>query len=117
MFKKKNLNLLVVKAYAPDRRLCPVTVLLEYLKHTKELRNHEYLFVAIFRPHGPISGATFARWIKTVLLFSGIDPRIFTAHSTTGAATSRASLDNVPLATIFKTAGWSNNDTFAIYYK
>ena len=112
----RHLDLLVVKAYAPDRRLCPVTVLLEYLKRTKDLRKHDSLFIAIIKPHGPISGATFARWIKNVLLYSGIDPRIFTAHSTRGAATSRASLDNVPLGTILKTAGWSNDSTFANYY-
>ena len=112
----KHLDLLTIKAYAPDRRLCPVTVLVEYLNRTKELRTHENLFIAIIKPHGQITGATYARWIKSVMIYSGIDTKLFTAHSTRGAAASRASLDNVPLTTIFKTAGWSANNTFATYY-
>ena len=113
----KHLDLLIVKAFAPDRRLCPVTVLIEYLNRTKEIRKHGKLFIAFIKPHGPISGATFARWVKNVLSFSGIDSTLFTAHSTRGASTSRAAFNNVPLATIFKTAGWSATDTFATYYK
>ena len=33
------------------------------------------------------------------------------------ASTSKACLDNVPLATISKTAGWSTDQTFAKYYQ
>ena len=112
----KHLNTLTLKAYAPDRRLCPVTVMLEFLRRTKKLRTHNNLFVGIIKPHGPISAATYARWIKTVLLFSGINTRLFTAHSTRGASTSRAAFNNLPLSTIFKTAGWSATNTFAVYY-
>ena len=113
----KHLDLLVLKAYAPDRRLCPVTVLYEYLKRTKDLRKHDSLLVALIKPHGAVSAATVARWIKTVLIWSGVDTRIFGAHSTRGASTSKASFDNVPIGTILKTAGWSRNETFATYYK
>ena len=60
-------------AFPQDRRLCIVN----YLKHYKEY-NAEYrlkqspstpdpLFLSIVSPHKPISSATFARWIKTVL--------------------------------------------------
>ena len=113
----KHLNLIVIKAYAPDRRLCPVTVLLEYLKRTKSIRQHNRLFVGIIKPHGPVVSATIARWIKWVLVFSGINTNLFTAHSTRGASTSKAKLDHVPLMTIIKTAGWSSSQTFATYYE
>ena len=113
----RHLNLIVIKAYAPDRRLCPVTVIFEYLKRTKALRLHDKLFVGLIRPHGTVAASTIARWIKSVLIFSGIDTKLFSAHSTRGASTSRASLDNVPLSTIIKTAGWSTGQTFATYYK
>ena len=113
----KHLDLIVLKAYAPDRRLCPVTVLYEYLRRTKDLRTHDSFLIAIIKPHGSVSAATVARWIKSVLIWSGIDTNIFGAHSTRGASTSRASFDHVPINTILKTAGWSRNETFATYYK
>ena len=113
----KHLQMITVKAYAPDRRLCLVTVLLEYLRRTKSLRKHDKLFVGIIKPHGTVVAATVSRWIKSVLLFSGIDTRLFSAHSTRGAATSRAKFDNVPITTIMNTAGWSREDTFARYYQ
>ena len=113
----KHLDLLTIKAYAPDRRLCPLTVLVEYLKRTKDLRTGEKLLVGIIRPHGPVAPSTVARWIKTTMLYSGIDTKIFSAHSTRGAATSRAVFDNVPITSIMKTAGWSREQTFAVYYK
>ena len=93
----KHLDLLVIKGYAPDRRLCPIMVLLEYLKRTQDVRKHDKLFVGTIKPFAPVSSATIARWIKLVLLCSGIDPRVFSAHSTRGAATSKAALANVPL--------------------
>ena len=64
-----------------------------------------------------MTSATIGRWIKTVLIYSGIDTRLFTPHSTRGASSSKASLANVPLDTILKTAGWSRSDTFTKYYK
>ena len=112
----KHLDLLVIQAFAPDRRLCPITVLLEYLRRTKDIRKHKKLFLGIIKPHASVSSATIGRWIKLVLNYSGIDPRIFSAHSTRGAATSKAALANVPVNTIMKTAGWTRQDTFATYY-
>ena len=113
----KHLDLLVIRAFAPDRRLCPITVLLEYLRRTQTLRaTNRKLFIGIIRPHGPVTSSTIARWIKLVIIYSGIDPKTFSAHSTRGASSSKAALANVPLNTIMKTAGWSRKDTFAVYY-
>lgn len=112
----KHLDLIIIKAFAPDRRLCPITVLLEYLRRTKELRVHDKLFVSTVKPHGAVTSSTIARWIKLVILYSGIDPKTFSAHSTRGAASTKAALANVPLSTIMKTAGWSRKDTFTVYY-
>ena len=113
----RHLDLITLKAYAPDRRLCPVTVLLEFLRRSAPLRTHDRLFIGVIKPHAPVTSATIARWIKLVLLYSGVDTRIFTAHSTRGASTTKASLAHVPLNTILKTAGWSGSQTFAKYYK
>ena len=112
----KHLNLLTIRGYAPDRRLCLITLMQEYLNRTQPLRTHDKLIQSFIRPHGPVTASTIGRWIKTVLLFSGVDTRVFSAHSTRGAASSKACLANVPLTTIMKTAGWSRSDTFSHYY-
>ena len=105
-----------IKAYAPDRRICIVTVLQEYIKRTATLRRNDYLLVSYAPPHKHVSKATIGRWIKTVLTKSGVDVSIFTPHSTRAAATTGAKMLNVPLSTIIRTAGWSNSNTFSKYY-
>ena len=112
----KHLAEITIKGYAPDRRTCVTTVLAEYLLRTRNLRHSNQLFLSYMRPHKPVTKDTIARWVKTVLVYSGIDTNIFTAHSTRAAATTKAKLRNVPLGTILKTAGWSSDKTFAKYY-
>ena len=111
-----HLGELIVKAYAPDRRLCLCTALLEYLSRTSGIRQSDNLFVTVNKPHKSASQSTIARWIKLTLKLAGIDTDIFTPHSTRGAASSAARRANVPIDTILKTAGWSSSSTFAKYY-
>ena len=47
---------------------------------------------------------------------AGINLSQFGSHSTRAAAASAASLANVPLQTILKTAGWSQASTFRKLY-
>ena len=47
---------------------------------------------------------------------SGINTKIFGAHSTRAAATSKAKQLSVPIADIMKKAGWSRKSTFAKFY-
>jgi hypothetical protein len=103
--------------YAPDRRLCIVTVLKEYIDRTEKLRGgHSPLFIAISKPHRPVSRDTVSRWIKYTLTAAGIDMSIFTPHSTRSASTSAAHRAKVPIGSILATAGWANSSTFAKYY-
>ena len=48
---------------------------------------------------------------------SGIDTNKYKAHSVRAAATSKASNDNIPVQDIMKLAGWTQQSTFARYYK
>ena len=105
-----------IKGFAPDRRLCVITVLTEYIKRTRLLRKSKKLFISYVKPHNKVSKATIARWVKTVLGLSGVDTNIFKAHSTRSASTTGAKGLNVPLATILRTAGWSRDSTFSKYY-
>lgn len=82
-------------AYFPQNiRLCPVNTLVAYRERTSNLhptmKERGRLFIAVWKPHLPVKVATIGHWLKKVMKSSGIDTNIFTAHSTRGAATSKA---------------------------
>lgn len=107
-----------LKAFPPDRRLCIYTVLKEYLKRTKPVRTgtENKLLISYVKPYQAVSRDTVTRWIKTVMLRSGIDTDIYGAHSVRAATTSKAKFLAVPIADIMKKAGWSQASTFARFY-
>ena len=108
---------IVVAAYVPDRRLCVVTVLQEYLDRTRVYRgNTTTLFITTQEPYKAVSRDTLSRWIRDTLIAAAVDIDIFTPHSTRAAATSWAHKCKVPIDTILRTAGWSRQDTFTKYY-
>lgn len=106
-------------SYPPDRRLCVYTVMKEYLNRTKPVReNSEHkLLISFIKPFNAVTRDTIARWIKIVLLRSGIDVKQFGAHSVRAAAVSKAQRSSVPISDIMKTAGWTSESTFAKFYK
>ena len=111
-----HLGELTFKAYAPDRRLCVITVLKEYLRRTLDLRGTTLQLLLTFKaPHKAASRDTVRRWTRGVLRNAGIDMTNFTPHSTRAAATSCAA-QKLSLDTILKTACWSNESTFQRYY-
>ena len=109
---------LTLKAYATDRRLCIVTVALEYLERRKVLCKEDVyqLFVSHQKPHDAVSKDTIARWVKETMRKAGLDISIFTPHSVRAASTSKAIRARVPITTILTTAGWSQENTFRKYY-
>lgn len=58
-----------------------------------------------------------ARWLKEVLKRSGIDDKIFSAHSYRSASTSAAFAGGVHLKEILETANWTNAKTFYTFYR
>ena len=114
----RHIDELSFKAYAPDRRLCVITVLKHYLERTLDIRgvNKQLLLTT----HKPIHGASrdsIRRWTREVLSDTGIDMSIFNPHSTRAASTSKAAASNLPIQTILDTAGWTRESTFRKYYK
>ena len=79
-----------------------------------EGENH--LFIAVRKPHRPVTSTTIGHCLKKVLQQSGIDTSIFTAHSTRGAATSKARVAGVSIPDILKIADWSSASTFTRFY-
>ena len=106
-----------LKAYPPDRRLCTVFVLKEYLRRTEILRGDvTCLFISYIKPHKAVTRDTISRWLRTVMENSGIDIGKFKSHSIRSASASRAKEKFVPVEDIMKTAGWSSSKTFAQFY-
>ena len=113
----KHLACLEFQAYAPDVSLCIVKHLQHYLKRTDVLRGDvKQLFVSYTKPHKAVSPDTVSRWIKTTLAGAGIDTSKHGAHSTRSASTSVAKGNSISIATIMKSAGWSQESTFTKFY-
>lgn len=106
-----------LRAFPPDRRLCIITVLKEYICRTASLRGaHTKLLLSYIKPYRPISRASISRWVKVCLVKAGIDINIFSAHSTRMASTSKAFAE-VSLKTVLESAGWASAGTFQKFYK
>lgn len=97
------------------QELCPVFTLKKYLEKTKLCRKTDSVLIS-FRTNKEITTSTLARWLKTILESSGIDSRVFRAHSYRGASTSAAYLSGVKLDDIMKMANWQAAKTFKKFY-
>ena len=112
----KHFGKLELRAYHPDKRLCVVTFLEEYVRRTKPLRGSSRLFISYQKPHDSVTTDTVGRWLRKVLENSGLDVRKYGAHSTRAASTSAAKTGNISIQSIMDAAGWSNAETFRKFY-
>ena len=108
---------IILPAFKDDKRICIVHTLHIYLNKTSKLRKSSKLFISTVRPHNEVSKDTIARWIKASLKLAGVDVSIFKPHSARAAATSAAQRKGVPLGEILSVARWSNEATFAKFYR
>ena len=108
---------LVFSSFPEEENLCILGNIREYLDRTKPIRGSEKaLFLGLQRPHKTVSKDTVSRWVKLALSRAGVDVTIFRPHSVRYAATSAASRYRVPLHTILRTAGWTQESTFRKHY-
>lgn len=113
----KHLSFIEFQVYAPDIRLYVVRHLEHYVSKTSSLRGDEKkLVISYSKPHKSVSTVTISRWLKTTLQQAGIDTSKYSAHSTISASTSAAKVNSVSVDTIMKSAGWTQESTFAKYY-
>ena len=107
-------------AFEHNPRLCPKETFKVYEKKTESLRKDDdqkqCLFLAVIKPHKPVSPSTIARWMVSLLKKAGIDTNIFKAHSTRGAATTAAANKGVTMSDILKAADWSSESVFKRFY-
>lgn len=98
-------------------KICPALTLEHYINTTVSLRQEDSLFLSYQKPHKKVGSQTLSHWVKKVLENSGIDVKLYGAHSTRHASTSAASRAGVNLETIRKAAGWSESShVFQKYY-
>ena len=62
-----------------------------------------------------MTSSTIGRWLKTVLASAGIDTKMYSAHSTRCASTSKA-VATVSADMIIRAAGWNEESTFRKFY-
>lgn len=107
----------LLRAYAPDRRLCVLTYFNEYLNRTKTLRGQETaLFITTKKPFRKASKDTMSRWVRQVMLQAGIDTSIFKPHSIRGASASAAKRGGATTKEVMDKAGWARESVFRKYY-
>lgn len=105
--------------YTPDKRLCVVSTLYEYLERTKNIRalDTDNLFLCNVKPYKAATKQTISRWIKSTLKAAGINTDIFKSHSTRHAATSAVFRRGLSMDIICRSAGWTENSrTFLQFY-
>jgi len=70
------------KFYPQQPKLCVVKHLIRYVELTENLRfETTKLFVSYIKPHKAVSKDTISRWCKVTLKNSGINTKLFSAHS------------------------------------
>ena len=74
------------------------------------------LLQSFVQTHQQIPTTTLSRWCVTVMKESGINANIFSSHSTRSAWTSKCKILGLSFKETAKSAGWSNEKTFAKFY-
>ena len=108
------LNVWSLKTFK-DSELCVIAHLKQHIKLTAPLRNTgtNQLLLRFVQAHKLISTTTLSRWCVTVMKEPGINVNIFGSHSTRSASTWKYKILKLSFKEIAKSAGWSNENTFA----
>ena len=101
----------------PNRALCPILHLTEYIKRTKGIRSTTRVFISQIAPHEAISSQRIAKWVKGVLQLAGIASAT-SLQSTRSAASTYLFDHEIPLDTIMAHCKWTSSSAFyRSYYK
>ena len=90
----------------------------QYIKLTENLRkgDDKQLLLSYVKPHKPVSTTILSRWCFYIMKESGVNVEIFGSHSTRAASSSKCKAAGLPFKEISKSAGWSIERSFALYY-
>ena len=98
-----------------EESLCAMHTLLYYIDRTEKVRLSRQVFIS-YVTFKAVTSSTVARWLKTILDLSGIDTKVFKAHSYRGASALAAFSGGCSLQKILKTADWSSDKNFRKFY-
>ena len=108
--------------FEDDTNLCVLTTLLVYLDRTKIFRERNdgarrnQVLLSFVEPHKAVVPCTIAGWLIKIMTEAGIDTQAFKAHSTRGAATSKAAAMGLSCKEILNMAKWKRQSTFTKHY-
>ena len=102
--------------FPANSKLCPKHCLQSYLENTHPWRDSPSgpMFLSFINPHNPVTKQSLTRWVKEILSQAGIIG--FSAHSTRGAASSKAVTKGVAVKDILAKGNWTNRSTFEKFY-
>lgn len=112
----KSQQIVKVKAYPANLKICPVHTLEVYLDRMSSLRTSSQLLVSYIKPHGAISRSTLSRWVLTSMDEAGINTKVYKSHSTRSASVSKVFHKGLRVPQIIEAAGWRSDNCFAKYY-
>ena len=104
---------LLITQFTEDPRLCPVYYLKAYMKRLKTTRSSDRLFVSLVAPHGAVTAAAIARWLKKAISMSG---QVGSEGSTRAASSSRAIMNGASLQAVLAAGDWARASTFRKFY-
>ena len=109
---------LIYNAYKENIKLCLVNCLLPYLERRKLLVNNDVkeLLISYGKLYRPVGSDTMSRWIKEELKLSGVDIKVFAAHSCRSASVSKAKANGMGINEIMKRGCWKSESTFKNFY-
>ena len=112
----KEMQQLKIAAFPQVSKLCPMTVVLDYIQQSKTVRKGEdSLFVLPGCPKlGPASKMSITRWVKDTMSDAGL--KNFQVHTTRSLAATNALLLGLPIDSIVAKAGWKSATMFVKHY-
>lgn len=107
-----------IHKYSSEPTICPLSTTQQYIAATEHLRSdrNSKLFISYQKPHENVTTQTLGRWVTDVMKASKVDMK-FGAHSVRHASSSTASRNGIAISSILNTVGWSNEKTFASFYR
>ena len=106
----------------PDRKLCPVQALKDYLERTKEpevRRGRTQLFLNPKKPKSDISPAHISTWIKKLVQDAHVEHLRLakvSAHDVQKFSASWAAFNGAPFDDIMQAAYWKSQTIFTSFY-
>ena len=113
---------IMLKSFPENLKLCILTTLKVCFSRTTKFRERKdgiprsQVLLSFVEPHRAVVPCTIAGWLVKFMTEAGVDTGLFKAHSTRGAATSKAAAMGLSVKEIMSMAKWKRQATFYKHY-